>query len=132
LDHKGHSLPREIASIQKEGLEADLEGIVKDLNLHFVALETKPSVRAFRLKPVRLGLYKSWTASMDEGSIRWVLEQYEFPYSCVFDKDIREGHLEKKWDVLLLSNFRDSKTIVEGLSDKDIPPEYAGGSEMWE
>jgi hypothetical protein len=113
--------------LQKEGLEADLEDIVKDLHVHFVALKTKPSVRAFRLKPVRLGLYKSWTASMDEGWTRWVLEQYEFPFTSVFDKDIREGHLEKKLDVLLLPDFRDSKTIVEGLSEKDVPPEYAGG-----
>jgi hypothetical protein len=64
---------------------------------------------------------------MDEGWTRWVLEQYEFPYISVFDKDIREGHLKDKLDVLLLPDFRDSKTIVEGLSDKDVPPEYARG-----
>ncbi|MGD8537685.1 MAG: M14 family metallopeptidase [Candidatus Aminicenantes bacterium] len=113
--------------LQKEGLDVDLEGVVKDLHVHFDALEAKPSVRAFRLKPVRLGLYKSWAASMDEGWTRWVLEQYEFPYISVFDKDIREGHLKDKLDVLLLPDFRDSKTIVEGLSDKDVPPEYARG-----
>lgn len=113
--------------LQKEGLEADLEVIVKDLHVHFLALEAKPSVRAFHLKPVRLGLYKSWSASMDEGWTRWVLEQYAFPYTSVFDKDIREGGLEKKLDVLLLPDLRDSKTIIEGLSDKDVPPEYAGG-----
>jgi hypothetical protein len=113
--------------LQKVGLEADLDEIVKDLHVHFVALETKPTVKAFQIKPIRLGLYKSWTASMDEGWTRWVLEQYEFPYTSMFDKDIREGNLEKKLDVLLLPDFRDSRTIVEGLSDKDVPPEYAGG-----
>ena len=113
--------------LQKEGLDADLKEIVKDLLVHFIALKTEPSVKAFRLKSVRLGLYKSWTASMDEGWTRWVLEQFEFPYISVFDDDIREGHLEEKLDVLLLPDFRDSKAIVEGLSDKEVPPEYAGG-----
>lgn len=64
---------------------------------------------------------------MDEGWTRWVLEQYEFPHISVFDKDIKEGNLEKKFDVLLLPDFRSSKAIAEGLSDKDAPPEYAGG-----
>ncbi|MGD9344557.1 MAG: M14 family metallopeptidase [Candidatus Aminicenantes bacterium] len=113
--------------LQKESLDTDLEGIIADLHVHFVALKDKPSVQALRLKPVRLGLYKSWTSSMDEGWTRWVLEQYEFRYTSVFDDDIRKGALEKKWDVLLLPDFRDSETIVEGLSDQDVPPEYAGG-----
>jgi hypothetical protein len=113
--------------LQKEGLDADLEEIVRNLHVHFVALNTKSKLSVIRLQPIRLGLYKSWTASMDEGWTRWVLEQFEFPYTSVFDKDIREGNLEKKMDVLLLPDFRDSKTIVDGLSDKDVPPEYAGG-----
>jgi hypothetical protein len=111
----------------KEGLEEDLKSIVENLHVHFKALKTQPTCKALQLKPVRLGLYKSWTASMDEGWTRWVLEQYELPYTSVFDKDIRGGSLERKFDVLLLPDFRDSKSIVEGLSEKDVPLDYAGG-----
>lgn len=64
---------------------------------------------------------------MDEGWTRWVLEQYEFPYISVFDKDIREGRLETKFDVLLFPDFSNAEVIVEGLSEKDAPSEYAGG-----
>ena len=128
FDDLGKSYPvGSMVVLQKEGLDADLESIVQDLHVHFEALKTKPAVKAFRLKPVRLGLYKSWTASMDEGWTRWVLEQFEFPYISVFDKDLRAGELEKNIDVLLLPDFRSSKDIVEGLSDKDVPQEYAGG-----
>lgn len=128
FDDSGKSYPvGSMVVLQKEGLDNDLEDIIKNLHVHFEALKTKPTVRTFRLKPVRLGLYKSWTASMDEGWTRWVLEQYEFPYISVYDKDIKEGNLEKKFDVLLLPDFRSSKAIVEGLSDKDAPAEYAGG-----
>jgi len=128
IENSGKSYPvGSMVVLQKKGLDANIESIVNDLHVEFEALKTKPAVKAFRLKPVRLGIYKSWTASMDEGWTRWVLEQYEFPFTSVFDKDIREGSLEKKFDVLLLPDFRSSKAIVEGVSDKDIPQKYAGG-----
>jgi len=128
FENSGQAFPvGTMVVLQKEGLEVDLKSIVKDLHVNFEALKTKPTCKALRLKSVRIGLYKSWTASMDEGWTRWVLEQYEFPYTSVFDKDIREGNLERKFDVLLLPDFRDSKSIVEGLSDKDVPKEYSGG-----
>jgi hypothetical protein len=112
--------------LQKEGLDHDLESIVKDLHVQFEALEFKPRVKAYGLKPVRLGLYKSWTASMDEGWTRWVLEQCEFPYTSVLDKDIREGRLATQFDVLIFPDLGET-AIVKGLSEKDVPPDYAGG-----
>jgi hypothetical protein len=112
--------------LQKEGLDADLESIVQDLHVHFEALKTKPAVKAFRLKPVRLGLYKSWTASMDEGWTRFVLEQFEFPFESVFDRDIRQGGLEKKFDVIIFPDLSE-QAIVQGLSENMAPEEYVGG-----
>lgn len=119
--------PGTMVVLQKEGLGADLENIVGNLRVHFDALQAKPAIKSFRLKPVRMGLYKSWTAAIDEGWTRWVLEQYEFPYISVFDKDVKEGNLRKRFDVLLFPDIGDSRAIVEGLSDKDVPSEYAGG-----
>ncbi len=48
-----------------------------------------PKVKTLSLKPVRLGMYKSWLASADEGWTRLILEKYEFPYSSIHDADIR-------------------------------------------
>ncbi len=112
--------------LQKEELNHDLESIAKDLYVQFEALGLKPGVKAYRLKPIRLGLYKSWTASSDEGWTRWVLEQYEFPYTSIYDQDIREGRLEAKCDVCIIPNLS-VPAIVKGLSEKDVPPDYAGG-----
>ena len=111
----------------EEGLETDLRAVADELWVHFKAVESKPLVEAFALKQTRLGLYKSWTASMDEGWTRWVLEQYEFPYSSIYDKDIREGRLNEKLDVLIIPDFRNPRSIIQGMSDKAVPPEYAGG-----
>ena len=111
---------------EKEGLVTDLNSISLDCHVRFESIISVPSVEAYRIEPVRLGLYKSWTASMDEGWTRWVLEQHEFPYKSVFDKDIREGNLNDYLDVLIIPDIRE-ESIIRGLSEQDAPPEYTGG-----
>ena len=108
------------------GVQKDLRDIANTLNVSFRGLSRKPRIDVYAIKPVRLGLYKSWTASMDEGWTRWVLEQFEFPYASIHDSEIREGDLNEGYDVILFPNLSD-RNIVEGLSDRNVPPEYAGG-----
>jgi len=110
----------------QDGLLEELESIVKDLYVHFEGLSAKPEVKEYELKPVRLGLYKSWIASMDEGWTRWVLEQYEFPYQSVYNKDIKRGNLSKDFDVIIFPDLRE-EVIMNGIPEEHIPPEYAGG-----
>ncbi|MFC2169871.1 M14 family metallopeptidase [Acidobacteriota bacterium] len=110
----------------KQGLANELQSMVKDLYARFEPLKTGPSVKILELKQARLGLYKPWTASMDEGWTRWVIEQYEFPYKSILDKDIRRGDLGQEIDVLLLADLSD-ESIVNGASEESVPPEYAGG-----
>ena len=43
---------------------------------------------------VRIGLYKSYAASIDEGWTRWIFEQYKTKYSSLTDSEIRAGNLE--------------------------------------
>ncbi|MBN1223729.1 MAG: hypothetical protein JXB23_10790 [Candidatus Aminicenantes bacterium] len=112
--------------LQREGLSTDLQEIAEDLYVHFRGLDTKPASKAYRLKLPNLGLYKGWTASMDEGWTRWVLEQFEIPYRSVLDKDVRAGDLNNTWDVIILPDMHET-VIVKGLSEKTMPPEYAGG-----
>lgn len=109
----------------ENGVLSTLKDITSDLYVHFRALDEKPKVPAYALKPVRLGLYKSWTASMDEGWTRWLLEQYEFDFKSIFDADIKSGGL-KDLDVLIMPSLSD-RAIVQGMPPQAIPPEYAGG-----
>jgi hypothetical protein len=111
---------------EKKGLLAGLKSTIKNLHVHFEGLKTKPQMKAYRLKPVRLGLYKSWTASMDEGWTRWVLEQYGLPFKSVYNKDIRKGNIKQSFDVIIIPDMR-MNTIIEGISEENIPPEYSGG-----
>ena len=110
----------------RNGLLDDIQSIVQELWVHFDGLWAEPKVKTYALKEPCVGLYKSWTASMDEGWTRWVLEQYEFPFKSLFDKEIRKGNLNDVFDVIIIPDLRED-AVVNGMSDTDVPPEYAGG-----
>ena len=74
----------------------------------------------------RIGLYKPWTASMDEGWTRWVLEQHGIPHISVTDSMIRAGNLGQTLDVLLLPDISE-RSIIAGRPAGSIPEPYAGG-----
>ena len=72
----------------------------------------------------KIGLYKGYPGSMDEGWTRFVLDTFQVPFRSVIDKDIRSGKLEL--DTLILpADSEDS--IVKGLSADRYPAEYTGG-----
>ena len=78
------------------------------------------------LRPRRLGLYKSWLPSMDEGWTRWVLEQFGFDYTSITDADVRAGNLNAKFDVILLPD-QAAEQILRGNRAGAYPDEYTGG-----
>ncbi|HEX3558746.1 MAG TPA: M14 family zinc carboxypeptidase [Pyrinomonadaceae bacterium] len=77
-------------------------------------------------RPVRLALYRSWTASMDEGWTRWLFDTFNVPYSPLRDADVRAGSLRAKYDVIVLPSMR-LREIVEGRAAGTAPPELTGG-----
>jgi hypothetical protein len=74
----------------------------------------------------RVGLYQSYSPSMDEGWTRWVLDHYEFPFTAIHNSDIQAGKLRSRFDAIVLPDQR-AKDIVEGLDYTSIVPEYRGG-----
>ena len=42
--------------------------------------ERAPAASGTAVKKPRIGLFRPWSGSMDEGWTRWVLEQYGFEY----------------------------------------------------
>ncbi|MBP9663024.1 MAG: hypothetical protein KBD94_00275, partial [Pyrinomonadaceae bacterium] len=72
----------------------------------------------------RIGLYRGYTGSMDEGWTRFVLDTFQIPFRSVADTDLRSGRLD--FDVLILPADSEN-TIVNGLSAERYPAEFAGG-----
>ncbi|HEX8775229.1 MAG TPA: M14 metallopeptidase family protein [Pyrinomonadaceae bacterium] len=77
-------------------------------------------------RPVRIGLYKSWTASIDEGWTRWVFDTFRVRYASVLDADVRRGNLRAAYDVIILPSQR-AREIIEGNQPGTYPPEFTGG-----
>ena len=104
---------------------ARLEGWARDLGLRADRLSSGggAGVLASRL---RVGVFKPWTASMDEGWTEWLLDQYGFKYSVLTPADVRAGDLNQRFDVILMAS--DSpRAIMDGFGSGTVPPRYAGG-----
>jgi len=78
------------------------------------------------LKRPRIGLYKGFMPSMDEGWTRWILEQFEFAFKSVGNRQIVEGALRKDFDVLLFAD-QAASAIQNGYRAGAMPEEYTGG-----
>lgn len=72
----------------------------------------------------RIGLYKPFTSSMDEGWTRLVFDNHQIPYKSVSNEDFRQNRLD--YDVIVLAADSEN-TIVSGLSAERYPAEFAGG-----
>jgi hypothetical protein len=81
---------------------------------------------AVELHAPRVGLYHAWGGNMDEGWTRWLLEQFEFPYTSVFDRDVRAGNLRARFDVILLPDAT-YESMLKGMAPGSMPDAYTGG-----
>ncbi|MFN0086836.1 MAG: M14 metallopeptidase family protein [Blastocatellia bacterium] len=85
----------------KATTRARLQKIAADLGLNFSASTARPSVELYKLRPPRIGLWDRYGGSMPSGWTRWLLEQYEFPFTVVYPQSLDAGNLIEKFDVLL-------------------------------
>jgi hypothetical protein len=74
----------------------------------------------------RIGLYKGFVPSMDEGWTRWVLEQFGFAYTSLGNREIQQGDLRRSFDVIVFADQR-AASIDEGHRTGSMPPAYCGG-----
>ncbi len=85
----------------KATTEKRLDKLAADLGLRFEATPARPSVEMMKLGPVRIGLWDRYGGSMPSGWTRWLLEQFEFPFSVVYPQTLDAGDLASKFDVLI-------------------------------
>jgi len=114
---------------------ADAEALAKKYTLPLTALAQAPQGTS-PMKTVRVGLYKPWLASMDEGWTRFVLEQYGFEMKNVDNKTVRAGNLNTAFDVIVIPDV-EKEVIIDGKPPRrdegamrywaEFPSEYAGG-----
>ena len=100
----------------------------------WIAVPALPTTVEAMRQP-RVGLYKPWAASMDEGWTRFLLETYGFDPKALDNKTVRAGKLGDSFDVIVIPDV--NKDIIATGKPKpddeyaryftELPPEYAGG-----
>jgi hypothetical protein len=106
----------------------------RELRVPVTPLAQAPAGSAYRVKPVRVGLYKPWVASMDEGWTRFLLERYGFAFENLSNDPMKDGSYRGKVDAILLPSV-DASTLEKGEPGsaearrffERMPPPYAGG-----
>jgi hypothetical protein len=78
------------------------------------------------LAPPRIGIYKSFVPSMDEGWTRWLLEDFGFGYANIENGDVQAGNLKQRFDAIVIPD-QPRQQIAQGHRAGSMPPEYCGG-----
>jgi len=118
-----------------------LQKLAAEVGLNFAAVTRRPGGEAYKLRPVRIGLWDRYGGSMPSGWVRWLFEQFDFPFQVVFPPELDAGNLNAKFDVLVFTS--DGIPAREGgrggpagmampagggrgEQRQNIPPEYQG------
>jgi hypothetical protein len=80
-----------------------------------------------------VGLYRQWGSNIDEGWTRWLLEQYHYAPTSVYNKDMQAGGLKAKYDVLILPDMGGrgttaGKSLLDGIAAADAPARMPAAS----
>jgi Zinc carboxypeptidase len=104
-----------------------------ELGVNVYAVAKSPAGEAYKLKPIRIGLYDQYGGLMPAGWIRWIFEQYEFPFEMVYPKTLDAGDLRNKFDVIVFtdgayrrpgSGGRGGGGLFANRIPDDVPEQY--------
>jgi hypothetical protein len=104
---------------------AALESLIRAAGVAAHRTATAPAVALRPVDPPRIGIYQPWTANMDEGWTRWLLDHYDVPYRTLTNEEIRGGGLATV-DVVLLAS-QSAQSIMRGHPVDRMPEPYTGG-----
>lgn len=100
-------------------LEARVQRWARTLGVAAAAVPTPPR----GVRGLRVGLYKGWAASIDEGWTRWLFEQWGVPFDTLHDRDVRGGDLARYAAIVVPAI--PYGTLVRG--PRGAHPDFAGG-----
>ena len=124
----------------QEDTEIRIREIAEKQKIKFQCIESE-KLNTKTLQTQKVGVYQRYRGgNMDEGWLRWVLEQHNFGFKTIMDEEIKTGDLAKTYDVIIIPS--DDRRMIIG-KEKDIqeyykksrpksippkyPPEYQSG-----
>ncbi|GLU52771.1 M14 family metallopeptidase [Dyadobacter frigoris] len=112
-----------------------VEKTSKELGMQIGAVGKKPGGTLQKVAPLRVALWDTYGGSMPSGWVRWMLEQYHFPFSLIYAKEIDASDLKSKYDVIVFvtraisaPSSRDSVMNAmfagRGPKEEEVPEEF--------
>ncbi len=108
-----------------------LEKASKDFGLSVGLINRRPDHLTGKIAPLRIALWDTYGGSISAGWMRWILEKHQFQFQTIYAKEINEGNLQKKYDLILfVSGAIPSLSETEQRPSRDttkitdIPKEY--------
>jgi len=104
-----------------------LQQAAAKLGVKASGIKKKPT-GAVKLEASRIALWDTYGGSMPSGWIRWMMEQYHFPFTVIYPQDIDTGGLRKKYDVIIFVSraippVSGTETNRYGFNMRDPKPE---------
>ena len=96
------------------------------------AVSKKPT-NMLQLSKARIALFDQYGGSMPSGWVRWIFEQFQFPFDVVYPQDIDKGNLNAKYDVILFidggippynADPNAGRGFNRGPKPEDVPEEF--------
>ncbi|MDB4951889.1 MAG: hypothetical protein JWM27_4538 [Gemmatimonadetes bacterium] len=82
---------------------AKLAEMARELGITFQGVPSAPTAAAPLRRP-RIGLWDRYGGSIESGWVRWILDQFEYPYEVVYAPALDAGGLRARYDVLVFVN----------------------------
>jgi hypothetical protein len=109
-----------------QGLGANaFDDLTKKYGVGGIAIASAPA-HTLAIKKARIGLYRPWAPSIDEGWTRWVLEQGGFEPKSLYNADVRAASLHSRYDVIVLPDMSTNQ-MMDGFHVGVVPGQYTGG-----
>ncbi|HSG48723.1 MAG TPA: hypothetical protein VLA43_12965, partial [Longimicrobiales bacterium] len=113
------------------GVVENLSKWATELGVEISGVSSTPAVAMLELSKVRVGLWDQYGGSMPSGWVRWLFEQFEFPFQMVYPQTLNAGNLRNQYDVLVFVTDaipeRDGGSSgfeIFGSAPTDVPAEY--------
>ena len=106
---------------------ATLAQVAKDTGVDFAPLKSPVTQGAHQIQKLRVAMYQRYGGgNIDEGWTRWLLEDFSFAYTSLFDPELKKGNLKDKYDVIIFPE--DSTATITGDRTQAAGPGGRGGA----
>ena len=102
------------------------DAVMNEMVTELALQAERTSASGTEINKPRIGLYRPWAASMDEGWTRWLIEGFDFDFDSIYNTDFKAGRMRDRYDVIVLVDMR-ARQILDGSQVGTVPPRFAGG-----